>query len=264
MSPPTCGVVYVAYGDRFIQEATLSASSLQASNPTLPRLLITDRQPAPPHPWDEVMLLPNDGRGGSAMKLQMFRAPWERCLFLDTDTLVIGDLSPVFQLLERFDLAGVQHSGGHHYRLPGLPPAFPEFNSGVIAWRRNDRVAAFFSQWNKHYDAFRDPSARNWDQKSLRLALYESDLRLAALPHGYNLMPYAPSVVEGEAVVLHGRNHTNLLRLKQRLSQSTRLRAYVPGLGVLTHPQELSWKRTLAFIARLFFWRIRPSLPRKD
>jgi hypothetical protein len=250
------GVVHVAYGARFVAEATVSARSVRATNPSLSLSLITDTPPAEAV-WDDVQLVPNDGRGGSAMKLQMHRAPWAQSLFLDTDTLVVGDLAPVFTLLERFDLAGVQHSGGHHYALPGLPVTFPEFNSGVLAWRRTDAVLSFFSRWNERYDEYRDQQGRTWDQKSLRMALYESGLRLAALPHAYNLMPYFPSTVEGRAVILHGRERENLERLKHRLASDDRLRAYVPGLGVIRHPRECTWRETAALVARLILWRFR-------
>lgn len=256
-SPISRGVVHVAYGARYVAEAVVSAQSVRATNPLLRLGLITDRSPPEAAVWDDIWLVPNDGRGGSAMKLQMHRAPWEQCFFLDTDTLVVGDLTPAFTILDRFDFAGVQHSGGHHYALPGLPSSFPEYNSGVLAWRRTEAVLAFFARWSELYDQYIDQQGRTWDQKSLRMALYESDLRLTSLPHGYNLMPYFPSIIEGQPVVLHGRGPANLRRLQQRLASDDLLRAYVPGLGVIRHPRECTWKQTLTFLARLVVWRFR-------
>lgn len=250
------GVIYIAVGERYRAEAAISAASVRATNPGLPLHLLTDAESPAEAVWDQVQRM-DAPHPGSAAKLHMDRAPWERCLFLDTDTLVIGSLEPVFTLLERFDFTAVQHSGGHHYQIPGLPSSFPEYNSGVIAWRKNSRVDAFFTRWRELYAQMIEPSGRTWDQKSLRLALYESDLRISSLPHRYNLMPYFPAVVECEAVVLHGRMWKNLRRLQARLSNSTELRAYAPGIGVLHHPRAMNWLEVFRSITRMIAWRIR-------
>jgi hypothetical protein len=249
----------VAVGRRYVEESTVSAASVRKTNPGLPIYLLTDTAPANQELWDKVIFI-TATMPGSAMKLHMDQAPWERCLFLDTDTLIVGSLEPAFALLDRFELAAMQHSGGHHYKIAGLPDSFPEFNSGVIAWRRNDRVGAFFARWRELYTQMMEPNGRTWDQKSLRVALYESDLRITSLPHGYNLMPYFPSILENEAVVLHGRNIENLHRMKTRTSKSTSLRAYVPGIGILHHPQTMRWPDLLNAIFRMLAWKIRSGI----
>lgn len=259
--PSDRGVVYVACGARYQQEAEASLASLRASNPGLPALLLTDASPITPTLWDEVRIDPALKGLRNRAKLHMDRAPWERCLFLDTDTYVVGNLAPGFALLDRFDFAGQQHSGGHHYSIPGLPCAFPEVNSGVLFWRRNERTHALFSRWREFFDLYANQDeARTWDQKSLRMALWESDLRFAGLPASFNVMPYSPSVLERELVVAHGRNLSNLHRLHERLSTSTELRAYVPGLGMLRHPQVMSWSQTLRLVGRLLTWKFRRRL----
>ena len=257
------GVIYVACGDRYRQEAQDSLASLRASNPGLPVLLLTDEPPATPALWDEVRVDPALQGQRNRAKLGMDLAPWERCLFLDTDTYVVGDLGPGFALLDRFEFAGQQPGGGHHYTLPGLPPSFPEVNSGVLFWRRGERTRALFARWRELFDAYaREDDARTWDQKSLRMALWESDLRIACLPPQFNLMPYFPAALDNGLIVAHGRNLVNLQRLHERLSASSGWRAYVPGLGPLRHPQEMSWKETLRIIARLVGWKLRRRLGR--
>ena len=206
--------------------------------------------------WDKVIHI-DATLPGSAMKLHMDQAPWARCLFIDSDTMVVGSLDPLFTLLDRFELAAMQHSGGGHYTIPGLPSSFPEFNSGVIAWRRSERVGTFFARWRELYAQMLEPTGRTWDQKSFRVALYESDLRIISIPHGYNLMTYFPSVVEGHAVILHGRSTDNLKRLAVRLAQSTMLRAYVPGVGVMHHPKDMPWVELLRAIFRMIAWKLR-------
>ena len=254
--PADRGVIYVAAGKRYLDESTFSVASLRKTNPRLPVCLLTDTPPEDPSMWDKIIYtkatLP-----GSGMKLHMDQAPWERCLFIDSDTMVVGSLDPLFDLLERFEFAGMQHSGGSHYTIPGLPNSFPEFNSGVIAWRRSERVSAFFARWRELYTQMIEPSGRTWDQKSLRVALYESDLRIISIPHGYNLMTYFPSVVDGTAAILHGRTTDNLHRLSRRMAKSIKLRAYVPGVGALLHPKDMSWFDLFHAIFRMLALKLR-------
>lgn len=234
---------------------------MRVSNPGLPAHLLTDSEPEIAAGWDEVVVDAGLAGRGNRAKLHMDRAPWERCVFLDTDTLVTGDLGEGFALLERFDLAAQQCGGGHHYRLPGLPAAFPEYNSGVIFWRRTAGTEAFFRRWRELFDHFaREDSGRLWDQKSFRLALWQCDLRIAGLPANFNLMPYFPAVLERKLVVAHGRKMINLIRLRDRLAVSDELRAYVPGVGVMQHPKDMSWGGMLMAMARMIGLKVRSLL----
>lgn len=248
----TCGVIYVATGEKFVAEAEQSLASLRRSNQQLPATLLTDEQPGRPELWNEVIVAAELKGHGARAKLYMDRAPYARCLFLDTDTMVYGDLSPGFALLDRFDFAGEHSHSGHHYEVPGLPTSFPEINSGVLFWRKNAASKALFERWRKLYDAdSKKYGGRKWDQKSLRQAVYESDVRFTNLPMSYNLMPYFPAALEGRVVVAHGRSMKNLERMRDRLNVSDQLRAYVPGLGALRHPQQMSWFQIAWTIWRL-------------
>ena len=247
-----CGVIYVATGEKFVAEAETSLATLRRSNPGLRAALLTDASPARVDLWDDVTVDPGlQGQGGRA-KLHMDRAPWERCLFLDTDTMVCGDLSAGFALLDRFDFAGEHSHSGHHYEVPGLPTSFPEINSGVLFWRRSPATQALFERWRQLYDADNKKyGGRKWDQKSLRQAVWESEVRFTNLPMSYNLMPYFPAALEGHVVVAHGRSMKNLERMRDRLNVSDQLRAYVPGLGALRHPQQMSWSHIAWTVWRL-------------
>ena len=250
------GVIYVAVGKRYLEESSFSAASVRKTNPGLPIYLLTDTQPQADTVWDKVIPI-TASMPGSAMKLHIDQAPWDRCLFIDSDTMVVGSLDPLFDLLDRFEFAAMQHSGGGHYTIPGLPSSFPEFNSGVIAWRRSERTSAFFARWRELYTQMLEPTGRTWDQKSLRVALYESDLRIISIPHGYNLMTYFPSVVDGTAAILHGRTTANLQRLAKRISTTTMLRAYVPGVGALRHPKDMPWSDLLHAVFRMLALKLR-------
>lgn len=256
-----CGVIYVASGEKFVAEAEASLATLRQTNPELPAALLTDLPPRRQGSWDEVIIAPDLQGQGARAKLHMDRAPWDRCLFLDTDTMVCGNLAAGFALLDRFDFAGEHSHSGHHYQVPGLPTSFPEINSGVLFWRKNGATHALFELWRKIYDADdKKYGGRKWDQKSLRQAVWESDVRFTNLPSSYNLMPYFPAALEGHVVVAHGRSMKNLDRMRDRLDISDQLRAYVPGLGALRHPNEMSWAHILWTIWRLIAVKARGLL----
>jgi len=258
------GVIYVATGETFVSEAEASLTTLRQSNPSLPVVLLTDSPPARPAVWDEVIVAAELQGQGARAKLHMDRALWERCVFLDTDTMVCGSLGAGFALLDRFDFAGEHSHSGHHYEVPGLPTSFPEINSGVLFWRRNEATKALFELWRKIYDAdSKKYGGRKWDQKSLRQAVWESDARFTNLPSSYNLMPYFPAALEGHVVVAHGRSMKNLERLEQRMAMSEQLRAYVPGLGALRHPNEMSWGHILWTIWRLIAVKARGLIAKR-
>jgi hypothetical protein len=261
---PNRGAIYVASGEKFVAEAEASLATLRVTNPGLPVMLLTEEAPRRPELWDEVGVDPSLKGLRNRAKLHMDRAPWEKCLFLDTDTRVCGDLSAAFALLDRFDFAGEHGHGGHHYEYPGLPTSFPEINSGVLLWRKNDATRTLFEKWRELYDAdLIEYDGRRWDQKSLRIAVWVSDVSFVNLPRAYNLMPYFPSALEGKLFVAHGRSMKNLERLEQRMAVSEQVRAYVPGLGALRHPLEMSWGHILWTIWRLIAVKARGLIAKR-
>jgi hypothetical protein len=258
---PLCGVIYVASGEKFIKEAEVSLASLRQSNPGVPAMLLTDAPIAHPEKWDKLEVdeslsaLTTTGKSCKA-KLHMDRAPWDRCLYIDTDTLVVGDLSEGFALLDRFEFAGDQLWGGHHYSVPGVPPSFPEIGGGVLFWKPTENVKCFFRRWRELFDQYdQTDQVRTWDQKSLRVAMWESEVRFVNMPTTLNFMPYYPAVMERDVVIVHGRSFENLRRAHARMSRSTVFRAYVPGLGEMQHPQSMSWADSLWVIWRIMAWK---------
>jgi hypothetical protein len=88
--------------------------------------------------------------------------------------------------------------------LPEIPTAFPEFNTGVIAYRKSEATREFVDRWLDTYDARDDEGVH--DQPFFRKAAYETDVRVATLPSEYNCQYAAhPGYVSGEVRVFHGR-----------------------------------------------------------
>ncbi len=70
-----CGVVYVAYGEKFVKEASVSALSVRRTNPSLKTCLVTD-EPSSPDGFDEVLVRPLSK--SHVDKVFAWDAPFER------------------------------------------------------------------------------------------------------------------------------------------------------------------------------------------
>jgi hypothetical protein len=215
------GAIYVAFGQEYVSEALVSAASLKRHMPDLPVTLFCGGDVASPH-LDHVVRAARDASlPGCAAKIPHIAAsPYERTLFLDSDTYVCGDLAPLFALTEAFDLAAAHSPTRAIYEVEGVPDSFPEFNTGVILFRRSPEVQAALSSWAELFSRHLErlgrgeirwvrPADRRWhalnDQGAFREALYFSSVRVATLPPEYNCRFYAPGFVEGPVRILHGR-----------------------------------------------------------
>jgi hypothetical protein len=133
--------------------------------------------------------------------------PYEKNIYLDTDITLAADISDIYDLLCKFDLAA-KHDPKRTERdnipLPDVPAAFPEYNLGVIAYRKCEKMRQFVDRWLQLYDN-RDSESIH-DQPFFRKAAYETDIRLSTLPSEYNCQYAAhPGCVSGKVRVFHGR-----------------------------------------------------------
>ena len=109
--------------------------------------------------------------------------PFDRTLYLDSDTMICTPIDDVFDLLDRFDIALAHaHSRNRKRTLKrwtqDLPRSFPQFNGGVIAYRSRPQVLELLDEWRQcfHSEGFKK------DQVRLRELLWKSDLRITMLP----------------------------------------------------------------------------------
>ncbi len=108
----TFGVVYVAYGAPYLAMAVTSLISLRVTNPTVPVCIITNVvKELPSQPWwqpeigDRWIVLEEETGANRNAKTSVYGlSPFDLTLYLDCDTMVLGDLSPIPGYLEYFDL----------------------------------------------------------------------------------------------------------------------------------------------------------------
>lgn len=237
------GVIYIATGERHVAEALVSARSLKTHMPHLAVTLYTD-QAAVASEVDAVVAFAAHGYLSRIPALEA--SPYERTLFLDSDTYVCGDLAGLFALLDEFDIALAQSPTRAIYEVEGVPDSFPEFNAGVMLYRRSPAVQAALRDWAERFARFqeqRDRGEVRWlrpegkrilshDQGALREALYWSRLRIATLPPEYNCRFTQPGFVDGPVKILHGRG-LDLATVAAAFNQTTGRRGYEERAGRL-------------------------------
>ena len=182
---PECGVIYITSGAFHTAAAVSAARSVRETNPWLAVDLYTD-EPNVDGPFDRVVAFSGGHRRSKVDYLAQTR--FRRTLYLDSDTRVIADLRPMFELLSRFDLA-IAHA---HARNAGrqteiwrqeIPEAFPQHNGGVILYRGEGKALKFMEDWS---NAFHQAGFK-WDQITLRELMWTSDLAIYVLPPEYNI-----------------------------------------------------------------------------
>ena len=225
------GILYFAKGDEFVKEATISAHRVKSVMPECPIALVADQKPSADC-FDDVILdetpfLKQD----KARAMQ--RTPYERTLYLDTDIYLEESVSEMFEIIDKFDVAIRQDGdlihipGDENEIVDGVPPGVPEFNAGVILYRDSKSVMDMLEDWES-----RCLPEHEWDQRSLRPALYHSDVRICPLEHRYNCMYRYDNTVSGSVKVFHGplldreRNRVDLDVARDRLNRSTEFRIH--------------------------------------
>ena len=209
------GLLYVATGPAYLEEA---AASARASRPFLDRrpvAVVCDRhQHAQQLGVFDRVLAHSDPRGSYRDKIPpLLRLPFARTLFLDTDARLTAPADGLFAALGCAHLAAAQ---APVRRPPGwsdaaVPALFPELNSGVLLLRRSWRQQLLVRRWLRLYDQLAASCDQSWDQASLRSVVWclqqRWGLRLALLPPEANLRTTKPWLAgEGLAVhVVHGR-----------------------------------------------------------
>lgn len=180
-----CGVVYIVSGAFHVAAATQSARSVRQTNPWLHIDIFTDQEPEA-GVFDAVHRIP-DGHIRSKID-HLAKSRFGCTLYLDSDTRVVGDLRPMFGILERFDIALAHGHQRHGTRQEivwrkAIPAGFPQLNGGVILYRTTPEVQAFLESWREAYHT----AGFKWDQVTLRELMWNSDLRLFVLPPEYNV-----------------------------------------------------------------------------
>lgn len=233
-APGSRGVIYVATGQRHLDEMLQSVRSLKKHMPALPVVLFTDQKDFADESIDDVREIHNPRHSFMDKIAPLCETPFERTLFLDTDTLVCAPIDDLFDVLDRYDLA-VTHAPYRHDRPFSTPVCFAEMNTGVVTYRRSTGVCKMFRLWLDHYEREVAQTGKlDSDQPAFRAAAYESpDVSLYILPSEYNLRTVMPAAVgRGGVRIIHGRAR-DMHAVGHRVNASRKIRIIVPDVWSL-------------------------------
>lgn len=241
----TEGVLYIASGEKYITDACKSASSLKKVTPDIP-ITIFASEAVESSCFDETVVLKEPQYGYIDKVSYMYSSPYDCTLFLDTDTYIYSNISELFTLLERFDIAAAHASNrasrSSKYGIDGVPQCFVEMNTGVVLFKKSSRVGNFFSNWLRLYKRDIEYYSK-WlrlnkieidtgmkpphDQPAFREALYKTNLRVATLSPEYNCRFNFPVFVSGVVKILHG-HHLDLPTVARLINERTERRVFFP------------------------------------
>ena len=195
-----CGCIYVAFGRPYLVQALNSLRSLRRYSPDIPVCILTNVKAGPPEefePWNaaaDVWLhvdAADDKNRYYKTDLPRY-TPFSRTLFLDCDTEILTDITPIFAFLDYWDIALCLKAEGYmplkekgrQIVLDGSAAVFelPHWNSGVMLFAGNQRVSDFFQLWSQFYKS----GATKYDQVSLVEALFRCSARILSLDARWN------------------------------------------------------------------------------
>lgn len=224
------GVIYYSTGECYLNEAERSAASLRDVMPDVNITIYSDIRPEieifdqfieiepGEYPWlDRITYLKN--------------TPYDKTLFLDTDTYVREDIGELFEILDRFDIAAARTPGrnisGYDYQRAALE-SFPDFNCGVMLYNNSLDVIETFTHWEEEYRPYADSELN--DQPFFTDAIYRSDISVTVLPREYNCRFMFPGFLYGSPKILHGRDRSQYSELAMVLSRNRNTpRVYTGG-----------------------------------
>lgn len=191
----TRGILYIATKEPYLSEAEQSARSLREHHPDIPVTIVIGPGLDPDESlFDTVIIRSNNSHDFEDSLLGPEDLVYDKTLMLDSDTYVCHPIDDVFDMLDDFDLAAA-HSASRdgsvsHDHDHDVPDGWPQFNTGVLAYRDNDRVRELFTRWRAVHEEIRELLAANLNQPAFRIATYEWEGRIATLPPEYNFRPY--------------------------------------------------------------------------
>jgi hypothetical protein len=154
------GIITLAYGaPKYIEMAKTLGRSLLLHSPSIPRAVVTDRQDDKELAELFDQLIPYNAEYGSNVRQKIHLdqySPYTRTLFIDSDCIVVRDLSFVFECFAARNFAVV--GGKHHLKSGDKDPyldvdfilksfrlsKLPKFNGGIYYFDDSDTARSIF------------------------------------------------------------------------------------------------------------------------
>jgi hypothetical protein len=252
------GVMYMAAGREFIEEARQSASSLKRQMPDTPVTIYTDR-PIKSDLFDEVRSLPDPQYTVADSIPNADMLPYDRTVLLDTDTYICESFSELFDLLSTRDLA-VCHAPGRK-EVSNTPDCIREYNTGVVGFQNKPAVRSFLDAWNGAYSNQIKQTGHVTNQETFTQKLYHSDLNYEILNREYNVK--LPSgYINGHAKIIHGNHPSGIEKVGKCLNQTKSPRVFTQKQTLIGEPIRVLPSRSKLSVLQFYPYRLRGRLSR--
>ena len=179
------GFIYVVVGERCKKAAVRSAHSLRKLHSQQICFFSDDHMKNYDLPVNTVVKLIDNPHRRSKVAACCC-SPYEKSIFIDADTFIVGSLSSVFDILDRFEFA-ICHDNARVETASTAPDikaqdCFPEFNTGFFAFT-SGAINKILIPWSGVIES------KNFrrDQPTLRALLWKTDARFYILPPEFNI-----------------------------------------------------------------------------
>lgn len=186
------GFIYIAFGEKYLKEALISARSLRELN-NEPIMLLTDTKITEEYEsyFSEVLII-NPSHIRSKIDFIKY-TPFKKTIYLDSDTFINSNVDDIFELLDRYEFVASNDLARERKYIKNffpeyaeIPRAFSELNSGIFGFKQTDNVEQLFTLWKKYFYKYYEKTG-GLDQACFRVAVWESHVDLYVLPQEYNL-----------------------------------------------------------------------------
>lgn len=231
------GFLYAASGESFLDEAIGSSKSLKKYCPEIKQAVFTDlRNVKRAEKYFDIVIPIENPQFNFVDKIKPITlSPFDKTIFLDTDTFIVSDISSLFDILDSYDFFACFSPGREQLPSSCIPAYFPEFNSGVIGYNSSESARKTLESWLEIYsDTF--SSVTTFDQPALRQALFQSKASIFCLPHEYNFRITSPNILPPTTniKILHGR-HGNMRKLILNMKNKNSARLFIHEARFLDH-----------------------------
>jgi hypothetical protein len=235
------GAIYIVTQDsRYAGLLLNSAASLKRVMPDLP-ITVFSQFPIESPNFERVIRVEGSQDGFYDKTRFIQDTPYERTLFVDADVYVIEPVPELFTILDQFDFAATHEEylttdWWNRYPRPDIPPSFPEFNTGILAYKRSARMDGVLKEWSGLYRSFLEnhPGQKINDQPFFRAAVYSNPARVATLTREYNCKFRGQGYLNGRVKIFHGHVDFQLQqpfvqKAVDVLNASSKPRVYIAG-----------------------------------